>query len=124
MAHANETAIKIGDQIMTPKQLAKDLESSRKATGFQGSRRAPLSKAEYQPLRNADAVVGERAYGGHALDQMQNRGVTPSVVENAIEHGVPSPDPILGRTRFYDSTNNITVITEGDRVVTVIPGRR
>jgi hypothetical protein len=54
---------------------------------------------------------------------MQNRGLMPSVVENTIRTGVRSADPIVGRTRFYDAVNNVTVITEGERVVTAIPGR-
>jgi hypothetical protein len=47
----------------------------------------------------------------------------PSVVENTIQTGVRYADPIVGRLRFFDSVNKITVITEGERVVTVIPGR-
>ncbi len=97
--------------------------AEREATGFLGSRRAPLPNAPYQPLRNGDAVIGGRTFGGHALDQMQNRGLIPSVVENAIQTGMRSPDPIVGRFRFFDAVNKFTVITEGERVVTVIPGR-
>jgi len=92
-----------------------------------GSKGAPLANAPYQPLRNADAVIGDRTFGGHALDQMQNRGIMPSVVENTIQNGVRSADPIAGRFRFFDSVNNVTVIGEGEqagRVITVIPGRR
>jgi hypothetical protein len=54
---------------------------------------------------------------------MQNRGLMPSVVENTIRTGARFADPIVGRTRFYDPINNVTVITEGERVVTAIPGR-
>jgi RHS repeat-associated protein len=93
------------------------------ATGVLGSKRSPLRNATFQPLRNADGVIDGQAYAGHALDQMQNRGIMPSVVKNALERGVSSPDPIVGRLRSYDATNNITVITEGERVVTVVPGR-
>jgi hypothetical protein len=97
--------------------------AEHEATGFLGSRRAPLANAAEQPLRNADSVIGGRTFSGHALDQMQNRGLMPSVVENTIQHGVRSADPIAGRFRFFDPVNNVTVITEGKRVVTAIPGK-
>jgi len=74
-------------------------------------------------VRNADATIGGRTYVGHALDQMQNRGLLPSVVENTIRTGVRSADPIVGRTRYYDAVNKVTVILEGNKVITVIPGR-
>jgi hypothetical protein len=57
-------------------------------------------------------VIGGRTFGGHALDQMRNRGLMPSVVENTIHSGVMSADPIVGRLRYFDSVNNMTVITE------------
>jgi hypothetical protein len=85
------------------------------ATGFLGSNRQQLMNAPYQELRNEDALIGGRTFGGHALDQMQNRGIMPSVVENAIQNGVQSPDPIVGRFRFYDEGNKIRVITEGPK---------
>lgn len=96
--------------------------AEREAPGFLGSRGAPLANAPYQPLRNADGVIHGRTFAGHALDQMQNRGLMPSVVENAIRTGVRSPDPIVGRFRFFDAVNKVTVIAEGERVVTVVPG--
>lgn len=92
--------------------------------GFLGSKRGPLANPPYQELQNGDAVIGGRTFSGHALDQMRNRGLTPAVVEDAIQNGTRSPDPIPGRFRFYEPRNNLTVITEGERVVTVIPGER
>jgi hypothetical protein len=97
--------------------------AEQEATGFLGSRRAPLGNAPYQRLQNGDAVIGGRTFSGHALDQMRNRGLTPSLVENTIQTGIRSPDPIAGRLRHFDPVNKITVITEEGRVVTVIPGR-
>ena len=94
------------------------------ATGVLGSRRAPLSNATYQPLRHPDTIVGDRIYSGHALDQMQNRGLMPSLIEHTLKTGVRSADPIPGRLRFFDPVNKITVITEENRIVTVIPGKR
>ncbi|HTB63774.1 MAG TPA: RHS repeat-associated core domain-containing protein, partial [Opitutales bacterium] len=75
--------------------------------------------------RNEPGAVDGIKYVDHAFDQMQARGLTPSVAKNAIEHGVPSPDPIPGRIRYFDSTNNITVVTEANgTVVTVMTGKR
>ncbi|MGZ4954575.1 MAG: DUF4258 domain-containing protein [Methylobacter sp.] len=74
---------------------------------------------------NSGTTIGDTDYGGHAIDQMQGRGVPPSAVEDAIQNGEQSPDPIPGRTRYYSPENNITVITEGDgTVVTIINGKR
>jgi hypothetical protein len=74
---------------------------------------------------NAEAIIEGRQYGGHALDQMQGRGVMPSAVENTVRVGTSSLDPIPGRVRYYDPTNNLTVITESNgNVVTVITGKR
>lgn len=89
-----------------------------------GRKGAPLEDAPYQSTRNTNEVINGRRYTGHALDQAQNRGITPSVVEDAIRNGLKNADPFSGRTRNYSPENNITVITEGDDVITIIPGRR
>lgn len=74
---------------------------------------------------NAEGIIGSRQFGGHALDQMQGRGVMPSAVENTISVSRATLDPIPGRIRYYDATNNLTVVTEANgRVVTVITGKR
>lgn len=71
---------------------------------------------------NAPGSVGGIEYSGHAFDQMQGRGLTPSVVRNTIEHGASSPGR-NGATVHYDSVNNTTVITnQSGRVITVYPG--
>jgi RHS repeat-associated protein len=74
------------------------------------------------PARNAPGSINGRPYVGHAFDQMQNRGIPPSVVEDAISTGQQYPGR-YGRTQYYDPKNDITVITEPDgTVVTVRPG--
>lgn len=57
---------------------------------------------------------------------MQNRGLMPSVIENAVQTGRRSADPIAGRFRFYDEVNDITVIMDEakNKVITVMPGSR
>ena len=88
-----------------------------------GHRGVPLQNAPYQPIRNAPESIARRDYTGHALDQIQNRGLTPSVVENTIGQGTTFPTR-AGTTGFYDPVNNVRVITDSasGRVITVIPG--
>jgi RHS repeat-associated protein len=69
--------------------------------------------------RNASGEVGGLDYSGHAFDRMQDRGITPSVVESAISNGTVSPG--RGGVRIYhDSVTGVTVIVSGSgRVITV-----
>jgi peptidase E len=57
---------------------------------------------------------------GHALDQMQNRGLMPSIIENTIKNGNITVGKKAGTTVHYDSINNISVITNSQsrKVVT------
>ncbi len=92
------------------------------ATSPVGRRGSPM---DVTPGTNSPGEVGGRQYTGHAFDQMQGRGIPPSAVDNAVQVGRASPDPIPGRTRHYDAGNNITVVTDtsSGRVITVVPGR-
>jgi hypothetical protein len=68
---------------------------------------------------NAPATIGERRYTGHALDQMQGRGLTPTVVENAIEHGAREAGNRTGT--FVHTFDNVQVVVNGaGDVVTAI----
>jgi len=93
------------------------------ATGFRGSKGFELHNAPYQPMRNAAGEVNGRLYSGHAFDQMQNRGIMPSVVDNTIATGVNFPTR-AGTTGSFDATNGTRVITNSEtgRVITVIRG--
>ncbi len=64
-----------------------------------------------------------RDYSGHAFDQMQARGIMPTVVENTLRTGQSFPTR-LGTSGYYDPSNNILVIinSKTGRIVTVIPG--
>jgi len=70
------------------------------------------------------ATIGDRNYSGHALDQMQGRGVPPSAVEDAINNGNSEPDKNYpdSRTKNTSADGRTVVITVSDtgRVVTVI----
>ncbi|WP_433705970.1 DUF4258 domain-containing protein [Paraburkholderia sacchari] len=72
---------------------------------------------------NAPATIGGVDYSAHAIDQMQGRGVPPSVVKNTIENGVNYPTR-PGTTGYYDPVSNVRVVTNSKTglVVTVIPG--
>ena len=73
-----------------------------------------------QPNINKSTTIGNRNYSGHALDQMQNRGVTPSVVEHTIETGTPIQGNRPGTTEYVDRINGVNVVVNSDgRVVTV-----
>lgn len=73
---------------------------------------------------NAPTTIGGREFSGHALDQMQGRGIVPSVVDDAIRRG-GVPGSVPGTTAHFSSANNVTVIrdTASGRVVTVGFGR-
>ncbi len=100
-------------------QIPQDLQ-----TGFRGRRGEPLGQPVFQPLRNEATNIMGRRYSGHALDQMQNRGLMPLVVEDAIQTGVRTAGR-NGTSIFYNSVNGVRVIlNQGGDVVTVIPGPR
>jgi RHS repeat-associated protein len=82
-----------------------------------------VSTADGIPSNTPTTIAG-RDYVGHALDSMQSRGIPPSVVENTIQQGVASPGNIAGRTVYFDSVNNISVVTDtaSGRVITVRAG--
>ncbi|WP_437983585.1 FG-GAP-like repeat-containing protein [Sorangium sp. So ce117] len=71
--------------------------------------------------RNAPTTLLGRDFSGHALDRMQERGFTPSVVQNAIEHGVATPQAGRGTIIYRDPVNkfNVSVDATNGRVVTV-----
>jgi hypothetical protein len=70
-------------------------------------RGAPI---KVRPGTNPPAMIGGRYYSGHALDQMQSRGILPSVVEYTIARGVHSPSSEPDTTKFYDPANGLVVV--------------
>jgi len=98
-----------------------DATSAHMPVGRQG---APLQNTPYQPVRNTPAQIGGQSYSGHALDQMQNRGIPPSVVENTIRTGQPFAGNTTGTIGYYDAVNNVSVIQNAQtgNIITVRPG--
>jgi len=70
------------------------------------------------PPLNLPATIGRRYYTGHALDVMQARGITPSVVEHTIRCGQRYRSG--SEYVYYDKINNVTVVTNkrGDVIST------
>jgi uncharacterized protein DUF4258 len=91
------------------------------SSGFLGKKGWELKNSKYQPTRNIVTNIDGRLYRGHALDQMQNRGIPPSVVEETLRNGKQVKTPSLGTVEYYDSANKIKVIlNEQEEVITVI----
>jgi RHS repeat-associated protein len=84
-------------------------------------RHTPQSvNSSLQPVQNQSGSVYGREYSGHAFDQMRNRGLVPSVVENTIKHGKISPGSTTNSIKIHDPANNITVILNSkSKVITV-----
>jgi filamentous hemagglutinin len=97
-----------------------DSASPATPVGRRGSRTRFPNPSEPAP-RNAPSSIGGRSYSGHALDRMQERGFTPSAVENAIGSGGSEPGAVPGTLQHVDSVNNCNVITDATsgRVITV-----
>jgi len=73
---------------------------------------------EVTPSSNLPSVIAGRNYKGHALDRMQERGVTPTVVEDTIQstQGIQSH----GSTVMHESNQLRVILNENGEVVTVI----
>ena len=73
---------------------------------------------------NEPQTIGGREFTGHALDQMQGRGVPPTAVEDAITNGTATPDKDYpdSRTEHISQDGRVVVITdiESGRVITVM----
>ena len=83
-------------------------------TGRKHSQMNQPKNPEYQPVRNSPATINGVEYSGHAIDRMQDRGLTPSVIENILKNGIRDGSLIR------DPVNNITVITNPQgKIVTV-----
>ena len=102
---ANEAAV----QAANAEKAAAD-----NATNFVGRRGAPL-----EVNNNTATTIGNREYSGHALDRMQGRGLTPTVVDDIIKTGTPTQGSTLGTT-VYTNANGTVVVNSTGKVVTVI----
>ena len=75
------------------------------------------------PGTNSPTVINGRPYSGHAIDQMQSRGLVPSVVEDAIANG-ESYRGYGTKAVHYSAANDVSaVLNQEGRVVTASYGR-
>ena len=77
------------------------------------------SDLNVQPGTNPPATINGLNYTGHALDQMQSRGIMPSVVEDTIRTGTQSPG-YDGATRYTTDQARVIINPNGS-VKTVYP---
>jgi RHS repeat-associated protein len=68
---------------------------------------------------NQPAVVAGRTYTGHALDQMQGRGIVPSVVDDTIRRGAVAAG--RGGATIHTTEQLRVVVSSDGRVITVMP---
>ena len=93
----------------------------RHSPGGDGRHNPQHRNPRYQPVQNAPGSVNGREYSGHAFDQMRNRGLVPSVVEDTINTGQRTPGATPGTFEYYDPVNNVRVlVNQAGRVITVI----
>lgn len=113
------------EKIRTTVQELNQLNKSN-VTGFVGAKGRELKNPHFQPTKHNLTQINGRTFRGHALNQMQNRGITPSVVENAIKHGeATQANQATGVIIYYDKINKIKVVVNNlNEVVTVIPVKR
>jgi RHS repeat-associated protein len=74
---------------------------------------------EVAPGTNACENIGDRTYTGHALDQMQGRGIPPSVVEDTIATG--SQTPGYDGATIYTTDQARVIVNPNGSVKTVMP---
>ncbi len=69
-------------------------------------------------------IPGSENFIRNVNKNVQPRGIPPSVVENTVRNGQRSADPIMGRVRYYDPINDVTVVTDSENkvIVTVLKG--
>jgi len=118
---AAEKALKAGD-VETASKLINKASNQISAKTPTGAKGKPLNVIDGQ---NKPTIIGNRDYTGHSLDRMQRQGITPTAVENTIRPENAVTGKRAGTTAYYDSHNNITVITDTKTgsVVTVDFGR-
>lgn len=97
-----------------------DAISAATPVGRRGQQATFPNPSTPQP-RNVPGTVNGRDFSGHAFDRMQERGFTPSVVDNAIQRGTRTPGTTPGTFHHFDPANKLNVITDAatGRVITV-----
>jgi filamentous hemagglutinin len=85
-------------------------------------RKGESNVKKFLEKRKPTEIYG-RKYSGHAIERMQERGFTPTVIEHIIKTGIKFIKNEPGKLGFYDPINEIQVLindTNG-RVISAIP---
>jgi len=102
-AFSSEAAVAQAERAAAAEAQAISMESA--ASTPVGRIGKPLT---VQPGTNGPTKISGRQYSGHALDRMQERGLTPTVVEETIANGVQS-----------NGNNGASVFTTGEARVII-----
>ncbi|HEX6524356.1 MAG TPA: DUF4258 domain-containing protein, partial [Streptosporangiaceae bacterium] len=71
---------------------------------------------------NHPTIIDGKSFSGHAIDEMQSDGITPSVVNDTLATGESAPSR-GGTTVYYNAENNISVVLSANgNVITVSYG--
>ena len=73
-----------------------------------------------KPKTNKSGAVNGTNYTGHAFDQMQGRGVVPSMVKEALTNGKKVKTNLKNNTSNYKLGDLEVVVNQNGTVVTVI----
>ena len=69
--------------------------------------------------QNVPTVINGRQYTGHALDQMQGRGLTPSVIEDTLARGAQSQG--RGGATIFTTDQTRVIVNPNGSIKTVYP---
>ena len=93
--------------------------SCKGAYGIAGRRGFEMKNFYKNTSRNKPGIVYGRSYTSHAFDQMENRGIMPSIIEETIQKNSCRLGKEPGTISYYDKVNNVTIIiNEEGKVVT------
>ena len=73
-----------------------------------------------QVTRSPATWINDRGFTSHALDSMEARGLTPTVVEHTIQNGQPCHERSSNTTTFFDRENDVRVVVGRDGCVETV----
>lgn len=72
-----------------------------------------------QPGANSPTTINGINYTGHALDQMQSRGLTPSVIQDTLSRGASTPG--YDGATIYATEQVQVIVNPSGSIKTVYP---
>ena len=121
---ASEEAIEVAK---APSQVARGVQADARVVCAEISARTPVGRVgQYNNFlfKNESTTINGRYYTEHAISRMQERGYTPTVVENVIKNGVSRVGNESSATVYTDNVNKISAVVDSTsgRVITVRGG--